>query len=119
MELLNNRVYSAREIEKWLVESAGMAAGSRAQRQAMKEGVSTVVGEDTYLFKRVSETHLRVYRANAAGVKEVIEILDRATFSRHDRWKLAAASVLAIALCLFGAAGLITTLVRHFILHTD
>ncbi|PNE59639.1 hypothetical protein A8H39_00375 [Paraburkholderia fungorum] len=117
MDLQNNRVYPTRDIENWLSESAGLTRGSRAWSQTLKAARQTLVDGEAYFFERVSDTHFRVHRADAEGVRNVMRILDEATATRSQRLWLIALACLSIILCLGGAIGLVTTLVRHFVLH--
>jgi len=78
LELSNNRVYSARDIEKWLTDCVGVRRGTKRWKKALNDASETVLGEDTYFFERVSETHYRVHRANAEEVKQIHTILDEA-----------------------------------------
>lgn len=119
MDLQNNRVYPTREIERWLSECAGLSRNSKAWNQALKAVRQTVVENDVYFFERVSDSHYRVHRADAEGVQNVSRILNRATSSRGLRLRLIALTGLSIILCVAGAVGLVSTLVRHFVLHTD
>jgi hypothetical protein len=118
MDLLNDRVYTTQHIEQWLVEQAGVTRGSRTWNQSLKNAGQTVVGDDTYFFERVSDTHYRVHRANAADVGEVIAILDQATSSRGERFQMIAMASVAVILCAFGLIGMTVSLVRHFILRS-
>lgn len=106
VELLNDRVYSKREIEKWLAETAQVKPRSRAWNKALTSAGSTIVGEDTYLFVPVSETHYRVSRANAKEVAEVFKVLDKATGIKKlkRQWYVCAALLAAGVVIVIGAA---------------
>ncbi|WP_045762262.1 hypothetical protein [Xanthomonas albilineans] len=118
MELLNNHVYSASYVEKWLSESAGLERGSRKWNKMLNNtGEPIVVNDDEFFFQRVSETHYRAHRANDKKAGEIRSILEEAT--RHGlirnsfrRWLRDIAIVVAIA----GALGIVT-LVLAFILN--
>lgn len=106
VELLNDRVYSKREIEKWLAETAQVKPRSRAWNKALTSAGSTIVGEDTYYFVPVSETHYRVSRANAKEVAEVFKVLDKATGIKKlkRQWYVCAALLAAGVVIVIGAA---------------
>ncbi|MBK3865423.1 hypothetical protein G3A40_37400 [Paraburkholderia aspalathi] len=82
---LQNGTYSASIIESWLRDQAKLSPNSRAWRKALGGGGSVVVGDQTYLFKSVPPGQYQVFRANAAEVKEIFKILDRAPGFRMSR----------------------------------
>lgn len=106
VELLDDRVYSKREIEKWLTETAQVKPRSRAWNNALTSAGSTIVGEDTYLFVSVSETHYRVSRANAKEVAEVFKVLDEVSGIKKLKlqWYVCVAILAAGVVVVIGAA---------------
>jgi hypothetical protein len=115
MELLNDRVYPARDIEQWLSESADVARGTRAWKSVLKdaEPVSFVVGEDSYFFERVSDTHFRVHRANAKAIQEIHDILNVAGLHRQRRLLGLLLKLLVPAAAVIFAAGWVADMVRY------
>lgn len=105
VELQNDRVYSRRELERWLVETAQVKPPSRAWKKALTAAGSTIVGKDTYLFVPVSETHYRVSRANAEEVAKIFKVLDDATGIKKLKraWYICAALLVAGVLLVIGA----------------
>lgn len=119
MELLNDHVYSARYVEQWLTECAGLARGTRKWNKVLNTGDQIVLNNDAVFFERVSDTHFRAHRANAKQVAEIMSILDKAMFTRAERWQMKFLAAAAILLCLGSVIGIAVTLFRHFVLHTD
>lgn len=103
MDLMNDRVYPEQEVQRWLRECAGVQPGTRAWKALLRGNSDVTYGKDRYLFRRVSETHYRVVRANAEEVKEVVRILNEASRSAFP-----AHSVILKAL-LYGAFILVVT----------
>lgn len=107
VQLLNDRVYSRREVERWLAETAQVKPRSRAWNKALTSASGTIVGEDTYLFVPVSETHYRVSRANAEEVAEIFKVLDGVTgLRRLKRVRYICAALLAAGVVLLIGVGL-------------
>lgn len=118
MELQNDHVYSARQVEQWLSEYAGLERGSRKWNKVINTGEQIVLNADAFFFERVSDTHYRAHRANANEVAEIMSVLDKATFSRTERLQVTVMAGIAIVFVVGGAIWLTVTLVRHFILHS-
>jgi len=76
-----------------------------------------VFEKDVYFFERISDTHYRVHRADAEGVQNIFRILNDATSSRSQGLQLIVLTSFCLILCAAGAIGLVSTLVRHFLLH--
>jgi hypothetical protein len=104
MDLLNNRVYPTRDIERWLSDRAGVAPGTRAWKRALRDASEVVVDADTYFFEAVSETHYRVHRADAQSVKEIHAILRDATRKWMMRHVVRVVMVLIVMLAVAAAA---------------
>lgn len=117
MELLNDHVYSARHVEQWLTECAGLERGSSKWNKVLNTGDQIVLNDDAVFFERVSDTHYRAHRANADEVAEIMSILNKATVSRMERFQVACMTGAAIVLIVGGALGVTVTLIRYFILN--
>ncbi|WP_045756633.1 hypothetical protein [Xanthomonas albilineans] len=115
MEILNNHVYLASYVEKWLSESAGLERGSRKWKKVLNRREPIVLNPDEFLFERVSETHYRAHRVNAKKAAELKSLLQEATWNSNGSksWVRSLAIVVAIA----GTIG-IAALVRDFVLNS-
>ncbi|MBR8189122.1 hypothetical protein [Burkholderia vietnamiensis] len=82
MELNNDRQYPVRDVEEWLADYAGLRPGTSQWKKVLRGAADVTVGDDVFLFQRVSDAHYRVHRANAEQVKQVFGILDEATAAR-------------------------------------